>query len=114
MQGDTILRMEDWKSTAAGILSFLITTLTVISALLAGNTLSAGGGVGSIQVGTWVVIGVNGLLALCRAWIGLITTNADAGAVAAALNPPTAGAPAIPAVPMPPTAASLAAAPPKA
>jgi hypothetical protein len=78
--------MKDWKSTAAGVLSFLITTLTVISALLAGNNLSAGGGVGSIPVSTWVVISVNGLLALCRAWIGLITTNSDAGAVAAAIN----------------------------
>lgn len=105
--------MKDWKSTAAGILSFLITTLTVVSALLASNTLSAGGGVGSIQVGTWVVIGVNGLLALCRAWVGLITTNADAGAVAAALNPALTH-PSVAAVPVPPTAEFLAATPPKA
>ena len=80
------MKMADWKSSAAGILSFLITTLTVISALLAGNNLSSGGGVGSIPASTWVVIGVNGSLALCRAWIGLITTNADAGGVAKALN----------------------------
>jgi len=78
--------MKDWKSTAAGILSFLVTTLTVISALLAGNDLSAGNGVGSVHVGTWVVIGVNGGLALCRAWVGLITQNASAPAVAAAIN----------------------------
>lgn len=97
--------MKDWKSTAAGILSFLITTLTVVSALLAGNNLSAGGGVGSIPASTWVVISVNGGLALCRAWIGLITTNADAGAVAAAIA--VAPEPSAPT----PTAASLAAAP---
>ena len=104
--------MKDWKSTAAGILSFLITTLTTISAfLVAGNINSGGASTSSIHVSTWVVVGVNAALALCRAWVGLITTNADAGAVAQALAPIHPLAPAAPVPPTPPTAASLAASP---
>jgi hypothetical protein len=108
--------MEDWKSTAAGILSFLITTLTVISAFLAANTLSAGGGIGTITAPTWVLVAVNGLLALCRAWIGLITENASAGAVAKVLKPIVLSSSFPPNHPLllaPPTAATLAATPPK-
>lgn len=73
--------LTHWKSTTAGILSFLITTLTTISALLAGNDLSAGGGIATIHKSTEIVIGVNVGLALCRAWLGLITK--DAGTVTA-------------------------------
>lgn len=62
--------MKDWKSTAAGILSFLTITLTTISGVLAGNDLSAGGGIGTMHTATWVVIAVNVSLALCRAWVG--------------------------------------------
>lgn len=99
--------MNDWKSTAAGVLSFLITTLTVISALLAGNDLSGGGGVGTVHVETWVVISINGALALCRAWIGLITQNASAPAVAAVINNVKEAGPAVPTV----TTADLTATP---
>ena len=107
--------MKDWKSSCAGILSFLVTTLTTLSAfLVAGNINDGTASASSIHVSTWVVVGINAALALCRAWIGLITTNADAGAVAAALNPIAAHpALSIPAIPIPPTAASLAATPPK-
>ena len=77
MQGDTIFRiMKDWKSTAAGVLSFLITTLTVISAVLSGNDLSAGGGISTLHTPVRIVIGVNITLALCRAWVGIITKDA--------------------------------------
>ena len=78
--------MKDWKSSIAGILNFLTVTLTTISGLLAANTLSAGGGLDTIHVGTWVVIAINVALALCRAWLGIITQNADGPAVAKALN----------------------------
>jgi hypothetical protein len=107
--------MKDWKSTAAGVLSFLVTTLTTLSAfLVAGNINDGTASASSIHVSTWVVVGINAVLALCRAWIGLITTNADAGAVAAAMAPVhPVGTPAIPLSPVPPTAASLAATPPK-
>jgi hypothetical protein len=81
--------MKDWKSTAAGILSFLITTLTTLNGfLVAGNMVAGGVSVASIHVLTWATIGINVALALCRGWIGLITTNADAGAVAMALQAP--------------------------
>lgn len=97
--------MKDWKSTAAGVLSFLITTLTVLSGfLVAGNFTTSGAGASSIHVSTWFVIGINVALALCRAWVGLITTNADAGAVAKVLSTPTVNQPL-------PTAATLAASP---
>jgi hypothetical protein len=98
--------MKDWKSTAAGILSFLITTLTTLSGfLVAGNLIGGGTSAASIHVSTWIVIGVNVALALCRAWVGLITQNADAGAVAQALAVPAGVT-----VPVP-TAATLASAP---
>jgi hypothetical protein len=104
--------MKDWKSTAAGILSFLVTTLTTISAfLVAGNINDNGTGASSIHVSTWVVVGVNAALALCRAWIGLITTNADAGAVANAINHVSTALPTSPPLPVTPTAATLAATP---
>lgn len=104
---------KDWKSSASGILTFLVTTLTTLSAfLVAGNINDSGTGASSIHVSTWVVVGVNAALALCRAWIGLITTNADAGAVAAALNPPvTSTTAAVFQTPPFPTAATLAATP---
>jgi hypothetical protein len=112
--------MTDWKSTASGILSFLITTFTVLSAfLVAGNINDGTSSVGSLHVSTWVVVGVNVALALCRAWIGLITTNADAGAVAKAIAPLVPSTPVMAASPTTvtvttppvPTAASLAATP---
>lgn len=90
--------MKDWKSTAAGILSFLIATLTTVSALLAGNDLSAGGGIGTVHIATWVVIGVNGALALCRTWVGLITKDAD---TIPAIVPGQPGVQNVPAHPVP-------------
>jgi hypothetical protein len=106
--------MKDWKSSISGILSFLVTTLTTLSAfLVAGNINDNGTSTSSIHVSTWVVVGINAALALCRAYVGLITTNADAGAVAkvlAPLVPPTPPAPAS-MTPPPVTAAILSATP---
>jgi hypothetical protein len=76
--------------------------------LVAGNLVGGGASSASIHVSTWIVIGVNVALALCRAWVGLITQNADAGAVAQALNVPVNVT-----VPQA-TAASIAATPTKA
>lgn len=66
--------MKDWKSTAVGILSFFVTTLTVLSALLGGDDLSSGNGVSwhTLSPHTKFAIGVTILLALCRAWLGWI------------------------------------------
>lgn len=78
--------MKDWKSTATGVLSFLITTLTIISAFLGGNDLSAGGGIATIHAPARLTAGISIALALCRAYLGIITKNADATAVAHAIN----------------------------
>jgi hypothetical protein len=104
---------HDWKSTASGILSFLITTLTTLSGFLVAGNLTVGGpNASSIHVSTWIVIGVNVALALCRAWVGLITKNADAAAVAAAMAAAAAAAARNAPLSTPaPTAASLAASP---
>ena len=100
--------MKDWKSTATGILSFIVTTLLIVTGWLGTYMLTAPA---STQASLTKYSAILTLAtALARGWIGLITTNADAGAVAAALNPQPPH-PATPVVPVPPTAASLAATP---
>lgn len=99
--------MKDWKSTVAGTLSFLNVTLTAVSGFLAAMDINNGGSsLHSIHTSTWIVAGVNLALALVHAWIGWITQNASAPAVAAALAAP-AFSPA-----STPTAAQLTATPP--
>jgi hypothetical protein len=103
---------KDWKSSASGILSFVSTTLLIVTGWMGTYMITAPA---STQASLTKYAAILTLLtALVRGWIGLITTNADAGAVAAALDP-IASHPAIsiPAIPPPPTAASLAATPSK-
>lgn len=57
--------LASWKSTLAGILSFLTTTGVVL--------LATGNSVFSPKVTTWMTIG----LALARAYMALITKDAD-------------------------------------
>lgn len=80
--------MKDWKSTAAGVLSFLVTTLTVVSGILGAGDVN---NMGTLQTRTYITTGVLLALALCRAWIGLL--QKDAGTVLAVT-------PASPIVPM--------------
>ena len=70
--------LAHWKTTANGILAFLITTLTILSGFLGtGDLTQAGNGsIGSIHVSTWVATGITVALALCRAWIGLLQQDA--------------------------------------
>lgn len=64
---------SNWKSTAAGVLSFLITTLTVVSGFLGANDV---GNTSSLHTHTYVVVGVTLSLALCRAWVGWLQKDA--------------------------------------
>jgi hypothetical protein len=57
--------LASWKSTLAGVLSFLTTTGVVL--------LATGNSVFSPKVTTWMTIG----LALARAYMGLIQKDAD-------------------------------------
>lgn len=100
--------MKDWKSTASGILSFLAITFTIVTTFLASYMATAPSSEQALlaKISAGLALGT----ALARGWIGVITTNADAGAVAAALAPPPAS-PAVPTPPVIPTAASLAATP---
>jgi hypothetical protein len=66
--------LQSWKSTAAGVLSFLLTTLTTVSAFMGAGDLAGGG---TIHTNTKVVVGFNIATALCRAWIGFIQQDAD-------------------------------------
>ena len=88
--------MHDWKSTAAGILSFLIATFTTITAFLAPYMMTAPAGEAALlaKVSAGCTLGV----ALARTYVGLITKNADAGAVAVALQAPTGSAASVPSV----------------
>lgn len=104
--------MKDWKSTASGILSFLAITFTIATTFLAQYMVTAPSSEQALlaKISAGLALGT----ALARGWIGVITTNADAGAVAAALNPPvTATTAATITTPPVPTAASLATTPPK-
>lgn len=95
--------MKDWKSTASGILSFLIATFTTVTAFLAPYILAAPASTPALlsKISAGCTLGT----ALALGWVKLITNNADAGAVAAALAaPPTSPA-------ATPTAATLATSP---
>lgn len=93
--------MKDWKSTAQGVLMFLATTFTVATAFLAQYVMTAPSSEQAVlaKVSAGLAVGS----ALAHGYTKLITTNADAEAVAAALTRPA----------LPPTAASLAATPPE-
>lgn len=80
--------MHNWKSTANGVLSFFITTLTTLSGfMVATNLIADGASVHSIHIFTWVAIGINVALALCRAWVGLLQNDAPLSAnVQTAIN----------------------------
>lgn len=100
--------LKDWKSSASGILSFLSITFAVVTAWLGSYMITAPAS--SQALLAKISGGLSLATALVRGYIGLITTNADAGAVAAALAPPPA-TPATLTPPVIPTAASLAATP---
>lgn len=95
--------MKDWKSTVSGILSFLIATFVTVTAFLAPYLMTAPAGTQALL--SKISAGLTLATALARVWIGLITTNADAGAVSNALA--TVHEPSTPT----PTAATLAATP---
>lgn len=73
------MALKDWKSTVTGILSGTIAFLTPIDALLAANDLSVGAGIhwSTLSTITKIAIGVNATLGICRAWMGIITKDAD-------------------------------------
>jgi hypothetical protein len=97
--------MHDWKSTATGVLSFLITTLLVVTGWLGTYMITAPA---SIQAKMTLYSSLLTLaLALCRGWLGIITKNADATATAAAINNVAQSGPAA----APETAASIATTP---
>ena len=102
--------MTDWKSTASGILSFLAITFTIVTTFLASYMATAPSSEQALlaKISAGLALGT----ALARGWIGVITQNADAGAVAAAINK-TPTTPVTPTAPAIPTAQSLAATPPK-
>lgn len=63
----------NWKSTVAGVLSFLITTLTTVTVFLGANVVM---NPNSPKIYLYVTLGLNLALALCRAWVGLLTKDA--------------------------------------
>lgn len=65
--------LTHWKTTAAGILSFFITTLTLLTGYLGSTDLN---NTGSIHTPAKVVFGFNIALALCRAWVGMLQKDA--------------------------------------
>lgn len=76
--------MKDWKSTAAGILSFIVTTLLIVTGWLATYMLTAPAS--SLAQLTKYSAFLTLATALARGWVGLITNNASAPATALALN----------------------------
>lgn len=75
--------MSDWKSTASGVLSGLIGTLTSVMTFQVPTAL-----LNPQQAHTWlyIVVGCNLASIIGKVWLGVITKNADAGAAAEALN----------------------------
>lgn len=75
---------SDWKSTAAGVLSGIVGTATTVTAFLSPYLISSPA---STQAKLTYVSAACTLLALVgRVWIGVITQNASAPAVAAVLT----------------------------
>lgn len=75
--------MKDWKSTAAGILTFLIATFTTVTAFLAPYIPAAPAGTQALlaKISAGCTLGT----ALALVYVKIITNNADATAVALAL-----------------------------
>lgn len=65
--------MSNWKTTAAGILSFLIATLTTLTAFQVPSAMIPG----SDRTWMYATVAMNLLLALCRVWIGLLQHDAQ-------------------------------------
>lgn len=64
--------MKNWKTTVAGLLSFMIATLTTLTAFQVPAALQAN----SDKTWMYVTLGANLLLGLCRVWLGLIQNDA--------------------------------------
>jgi hypothetical protein len=65
--------IANWKTTANGILSFLITTLTTLTAF---QIPAAMLNPEQTHYLLWFTIGANLVVALCRVWVGMIQTDA--------------------------------------
>jgi hypothetical protein len=76
--------MHDWKSTASAVLTGMIGTCTTVTAFLAPYLMTAPHGVAARL--SLVSAGCTLLALILKVWVGVITKNADAGAVAAAIN----------------------------
>jgi hypothetical protein len=76
--------IHDWKSTATGILSFITVTCLTVMGFTAPYIATAPASTAALLAK--IMAGCSLLTALCRAWVGLITKNADATAVAHAIN----------------------------
>ena len=72
------------KTTINGVLAFLIATLSTITAYQVPSAMLSPG---QSHIWLWVTLGANGLVALCRVWVGLLQGDAP-------LNPPGPAAPA--------------------
>jgi cyanate permease len=92
--------MKDWKSTVSSILTGLIGTFSTIAAF---QVPAAMLNPQQTRVWLYVVVVCNLAAIIGKVWVGILTNNADAAAVAKAMNaPPDAPAP---------TSASLSATP---
>jgi fluoride ion exporter CrcB/FEX len=72
--------MKNWKTTAAGLLSFMIATLTTLTAFQVPAALIPN----ADRTWMYITVGANLAVALCRVWLGLIQNDAPP-------NPPAAG-----------------------
>jgi hypothetical protein len=73
------LFLSHWKTTANGVLFFLISTLSFVQTFLGVSDVTQPGAsvsFHSIHAATWVVTAVNLALGLCRVWIGLLQQDA--------------------------------------
>lgn len=75
--------MSDWKSTVAGILSGLIGTLTALMTFQVPSALLSPQ---QAHTWLWITVGCNLGAIVGRVWIGILTQNVSAPAVANALN----------------------------
>jgi fluoride ion exporter CrcB/FEX len=64
--------MQHWKTTANGILAFLIATLTTLTAFQVPAALVPQ----SDKTWLYITLGLNLALALCRVWVGLLQNDA--------------------------------------
>ena len=75
--------MKDWKSTVAAILSGLIGTFTSIMTIQVPAALM---NPGNTRIWLWIVVVCNAGAIIGRVWVGILTNNSDATAVASAIN----------------------------